>query len=84
MRESLVGPNRQFAAAQHHACYGRRSGLSSDVVGTAVPEPTRKSMALGNRRQVVRWVSYPLTQPPPDMLSQVSPGPWGIECKSIS
>ena len=27
------GPNRQFAATQHHACYGRRSGLSSDAAG---------------------------------------------------
>ena len=36
-------PNRQFAATQHRACYGSRTGLSSDVAGTAVPGRTRTS-----------------------------------------
>jgi hypothetical protein len=40
---TAFGPNRQFAATQHHACYGRRSGLSSDVAARAVPDPKRTS-----------------------------------------
>jgi hypothetical protein len=36
---TAIGPQRRLAAARRHARYGRRSGLSSDVAGTAVPDP---------------------------------------------
>jgi hypothetical protein len=35
----MAASGPQFAAARHHACYGRRGGLSSDAAGTAVPDP---------------------------------------------
>src|SRR6202043_3220482 len=42
-QESAIGPNRKFAAARHHACYGRRTGLSSDMAGTAALDPHETS-----------------------------------------
>jgi hypothetical protein len=35
----FLAQNRQFAAMQHHARYARKTGLSSDMAGTAVPDP---------------------------------------------
>jgi hypothetical protein len=42
---TAFGPNRQFAATQHHACCGRRSGLSS-----ALPRMTRLGLPRCVRR----------------------------------
>jgi hypothetical protein len=41
MHESVVGPNRRFAAMQRDACYGKRSGRSADAASTAAPDPNR-------------------------------------------
>jgi hypothetical protein len=56
--ESGFGPNRHFAATQHHACYGRRSGLSSDVAGTAVPDPNRTYDVTSVTSRLLRFLLF--------------------------
>jgi hypothetical protein len=48
---SAYGPQRRFAAMQHDACTGRRSGLSSDAAGTATPDPKADMWDTASRLQ---------------------------------
>jgi predicted DNA-binding WGR domain protein len=46
VRESLPGPDQEFAAAQRDFGYPRRSGLSADVAGRAALDPERLRIAV--------------------------------------
>jgi hypothetical protein len=59
---SANGPKRRFAAVQHDACNGRRSGLSLEVAGTAVSDPLRKLHLLGATPNILADVGKATTQ----------------------